>query len=925
MRPLLLFFGETSMSRATLFIFLLHGLLIPLHAQSETTPLPLSPKDIVYRKSASSWRLSSDGLKLLWMQSSASKEKDRRVSTLMLSELPEGKARALTVGQEGISQPRFSPKGSRIAFLSSRPFPSGQKALPKDQRGSQVWVLPLNGGEARPITKIPFGVGAFQWLDEKTLLLSARDPKSRQERKAKKDTSQPVEDEALFLDRGRRLFRYGIAGRKLSRITQDRHPVNSFRASPDGRWVIVVHSQSPHFTAEERHPPKSYLYDLKDGSRREFFGERRSKARSYQWRRDSSAFYAIVPHASVDGEGNGAIAQLKLVSADDLSVEHIPLSWEWGLSRPFQVLDDGFVCGLCSGVRPRLARYTQDPCGRWKRSFIRSPNGKTIFGFVAAKNSPQVIFIEGGASDPDHVLGAQLSGSTLLESKEIHRPGGGFKDKALARSEILHWTGSQGERVEGILYHPLGKAPKERRPLILITHGGPHGADHDRFSERWANTPNLYTQRGAYVLKTNYHGSSDYGLRFGESIKSHYYELEIRDLLSGIDLLVKRGLADPERLGLIGWSNGAILSIAAITHQHLYAPEYNYHFKVCCPGAGDVNWTSDYGNCAFGPSFDDYYLGGAPWDLPALYLEKSPLFQVKRMDAPTLIFFGTKDRSVPTEQGWQWYRALHRSTQTPVRFVLFPGEPHGLQKLSHRMRKLEEELAWVDRYLFAKTPSSESLIKKGSPLDIAQRMQRIPRLGQHFGTVIKGRLIPECVPWGKIEVSRFELTRAQWRAFRNEGPDRSGGGNLPKVGLSAKEVNDYISWLAHLSGRKVRLLRESEFRKLSKLDGGRENTLALWAGYTPPPNEAKLLGKRIAKLGVRRVLRRAGATPPALHRFGDRLSLLYDLGGNAAEWVMGPKGKAVRRGICPLTPPGPEAGSEDAPAAWTGLRIAIDP
>ncbi|MCK5924033.1 MAG: S9 family peptidase, partial [Methylococcales bacterium] len=237
----------------------------------------------------------------------------------------------------------------------------------------------------------------------------------------------------------------------------------------------------------------------------------------------------------------------------------------------------------------------------------------------------------------------------------------------MTRSEVIHWKGWQGDDVTGVLYYPKNYQKGKKYPLLLSIHGGPASATLDRWSERWSTFPQIWAQRGAFVLKPNYHGSDNHGRKFVESIKGNYYTPGLTDIVTGIRDLARQGLVDTSRMGSLGWSNGAILT----TMLTVRFPDM---FKVACPGAGDVNWTSDYGTCGFGVTFDQSYFIGAPWDdrdgnfYNKNYLELSPLFELEKVKTPTIIFHGSKDRAVPRDQGWEYYRALQQVGKAPVRF-----------------------------------------------------------------------------------------------------------------------------------------------------------------------------------------------------------------------------------------------------------------
>ena len=231
-----------------------------------------------------------------------------------------------------------------------------------------------------------------------------------------------------------------------------------------------------------------------------------------------------------------------------------------------------------------------------------------------------------------------------------------------------------------------------------MIHGGPTGWDSDAWDDNWAYPVNLMTQRGAFVLRPNYHGSANYGLKWVESICcGKYYDLETPDINMGVDYLISKGMADPDKVATLGWSNGSILSISLIT-------TYPARYKAASVGAGDVEWISDWGNVDFGDSFDSYYFGKSPMEDPQLYIKKSPFFKMDKVQAAVLIFHGSADRNVPPAQSWSFFRALEYYGKVPVKFVVFPGEPHGPQKLTHqiaqggRRSRVVRQIFLQDRY-----------------------------------------------------------------------------------------------------------------------------------------------------------------------------------------------------------------------------------
>ncbi|MEM0994447.1 MAG: prolyl oligopeptidase family serine peptidase, partial [Bacteroidota bacterium] len=423
--------------------------------------------------------------------------------------------------------------------------------------------------------------------------------------------------------------------------------------------------------------------------------------------------------------------------------------------------------------------------------------------------------------------------------------------------------------------------------LMISIHGGPASATLDRWAERWSTYPNILAQRGAFVLKPNYHGSSNHGLAFVESIAGNYYDPELEDITKGIEYLKAKGYIDTDQMGVMGWSNGAILTT-------MLTVRYPEMFKVACPGAGDVNWTSDYGTCRFGVSFDQHYFGGAPWDdmngktYNENYILKSPLFELEKVKTPTIIFHGSEDRAVPRDQGWEYYRALQQADQTAVRFLWFPGQPHGLQKITHQMRKMEEELAWIDKYLFEETAEKNEALKTDSPL--AMLLERSFSAYQgNYGVVQKNILMPEMddIKADSIAISCFEITNAQFAAYDKNFDYAAAHSNHPAL-VTAKQAAAYTKWLSQQSNQNYRLPNATEakdFHQKAKKVAAKENTLNAWAGYELALKNAQQLQAAIGDK-ANAMLKAVGTYKAS--KIGD--AKVYDLGGNVAEYY-GTEGK----------------------------------
>lgn len=309
----------------------------------------------------------------------------------------------------------------------------------------------------------------------------------------------------------------------------------------------------------------------------------------------------------------------------------------------------------------------------------------------------------------------------------------------------------------------------------------------------------------------------------------------------------------------------------------------------------------------FGVRFDQSYIGGAPWDSTGAsfynkaYIDKSPIFRMDRVRTPTIIFFGSEDRAVPRDQGWEHYRALQQIGKAPVRFLWFPGQPHSLQKLTHQRRKLEEEIAWFDRYLFGSRQERNRAFKKESPLAELFKRDSLSSHNGYFGVLKNGILIPEVVPIGKdtISVGRFAVTNQQFQAFDPGHSFHPLHANHPVRYITLDRARAYARWLGEHSGGKWRLPNTAEaeaFHRAAHRAGLRQNTLNRLAGFDITVDEASLLRNKAEKLPADQLVMASGSFAPV--KIGD--AEIYDLGGNVAEWFdpaeTGPAGQRSSTG-----------------------------
>ena len=674
---------RNSKPTAILLILLLAPALL-----AQTARRPLKLDDLTRFRDVRDPQVSPDGQSVAYVVATIDAKEDKSNSHIWIVSMDGKSDRQVTFSQDSENSARWSPDGKYLSFTSARPGKA---------RGNQVWLLDRSGGEAWQLTELKGRLQGYEWSpDSKRLALVIGDPDPESEpapspppgATATPRVPKPIvidryrykQDGAGYLLSGRHTYIYlfDLETKKLDRLTSGKWDEGAPAWSPDGSRIAFM---SNHTDDPDREPSSQlFVADAKPSSTEKAITtvDTRAGRSRPEWSPDSKWIAILdsddkkfgaysMDHLSLVNVDTGAISRLKATEDLDRGVSSPKFSDD-GKSITFFVTDD-------RSVYPARAKLAGGAVER-----IMTP--PIVLSSWNAAGGRSVV-LAGGDLKPSEINA--LENGTLRQL--THQNDALLNELDIAATEEVNFKSKDGTPVNGLLTYPVGYTKGTRVPLLLRIHGGPNSQDQHSFStER-----QFFAANGYAVLAVNYRGSAGRGQKFSRSIFADWGNYEVQDLLAGVDHVIQMGVADPERLGVGGWSYGGILT------DYLIASDTR--FRAATSGAGTAFTVAFYGTDQYIIQYD--YEIGPPWNPKAweTYVKISyPFLHADRIRTPTLFLGGERDFNVPVQGSQQMYQAL-RSLGIDTQLIIYPNENHGIQRPSYQRDRMERYLAWYDKYI----------------------------------------------------------------------------------------------------------------------------------------------------------------------------------------------------------------------------------
>jgi dipeptidyl aminopeptidase/acylaminoacyl peptidase len=698
--------------------------LLPMAILAREEPHAPTLVELLSRTTIDAPAISPDSRTVAYLQRETHWSDDAFVSELWMVDVTTGKRTQLTHGRKSTSAAQWSPDGRWLAFLTERDCntngsePIGGLENPKGTSEAdpahdtqvaamQVWIISPKGGEAWRLTQSDSGIKDFHWSrDGKSIFYTAAGVEreagdARRKQYGKFEVIEHDYDQT-------QLWRVDFAAAEPTtrpapgmRLTIDPNlNIQSFAVSPNS--MLIAFSATLNPLLAEAGSEDLYLLDLVHGNAvskivgllgpdREPVFSPDGKQLAFVSSLGQPNYYYANTHVGIVNVD----AVLKAPAINPGDVRDLTATFDedaqaiaWVKTGLYFTAQQKMATHLLR-LDPVTAKIQQvTPGDNWivnKASL--TPNGQSVALI---------------AQDSTHLRELYVSATKRFSPQRLTGVTAQVRDWKLGRAEVVSWKSSDGTPIDGVLYKPFGYEPGHRYPLFVILHGGPTDQaqptlllddNYYPVSIRSAYPDQAFLAKGALILEPNYRGSTGHGAMFRALPSRNLGVGDMQDVMSGIDSMIARGIADPDRLAAMGWSEGGYISAFLTTHTD--------RFRAISVGAGISDWSTYYVSTDITP-FTLQYLNAAPWDDPEVYATTSPITTIRRAKTPTLIQHGSEDRRVPLSDAFELYRGL-RDENVDARLIIYAGFGHVIDKPKSVLAVEQANLDWFSHYVWGES------------------------------------------------------------------------------------------------------------------------------------------------------------------------------------------------------------------------------